>query len=598
MDESLKQEQALAIKRSWPTELFVGTLASVGHRLAAHRAEALAGCLLLLMAANLLTVIARKTITNDETVLIPSAYYHLVTGNFQLVHELPPVCKLLAGVPLLFIQPDEVKPETVAPLTDPSARSWAYMMSFWQDNVARFQTISFWTRIPAALLTLTLGIVIFSFARELFGARAAVLSVFLFAFEPTVLAHGRVVQTDIPATLGFLLVCYMLHHYMRGRTWRRAVWVGAAAGLALLGKYSMLIVAPFLAAIALWLLWRAPERGERRAALALHCCLAVLASLVVVNAAYYFHSRALTDADARWAAASFPSSFRAVWLSVRVLKHLVPTDFVLGIYWQLWHNSEGHAASLLGMYRQHGWWYYFPVAFALKTTLPFLLLSLASLGWAVYGLLFKRERLFLILIVPFVIYTAFVMMSNINIGVRYFLPAYPFLFILGGALLDRLLGLKRWRSAGAAVALILVCWTGFEAVRAYPDYMPYMNQLAGPRPHWYYLSDSNVEWGDDVGGLAEYLRAHGITKVRAALLGGFATLGYSGVEYMDAFALPRPESPDTQYVAIGASFLNGSTVPGRAGLSEHQRVNFFEAYRSRTPEAVFGGSIYLYRMRE
>jgi len=190
------------------------------------------------------------------------------------------------------------------------------------------------------------------------------------------------------------------------------------------------------------------------------------------------------------------------------------------------------------------------------------------------------------------------MMSNINIGVRYFLPAYPFLFILGGALLDSLLRLKRWRRVGATVALVLVCWVGVEAVRAYPDYMSYMNQLAWPRPDWYYLSDSNVEWGDDVGELAEYLRARKVTKVRAALLGGFMTLGYCGVQYMDALALPHPERPDTPYVAIGASFLNGSTVPGRAGLSEQQRVNFFEQYRTRTPEAVFGGSIYLYHVQE
>jgi hypothetical protein len=125
-----------------------------------------------------------------------------------------------------------------------------------------------------------------------------------------------------------------------------------------------------------------------------------------------------------------------------------------------------------------------------------------------------------------------------------------------------------------------------------------MNQLASGRPHWYYLSDSNVEWGDDVGDLAAYLRARGETRVRAILLGGFATLGYYGVEYVDALTLPVVDKPETRYVAIGASFLNGSTVSGRAGLSEEQRVNYFDAYRRRVPEAVFGNSIYLYRMND
>jgi hypothetical protein len=54
-----------------------------------------------------------------------------------------------------------------------------------------------------------------------------------------------------------------------------------------------------------------------------------------------------------------------------------------------------------------------------------------------------------------------------------------------------------------------------------PDYVPYMNQLASERPPWEYLSDSNVEWGDDIRALAAYLRARGEKDVRAALSGGW-----------------------------------------------------------------------------
>jgi hypothetical protein len=135
--------------------------------------------------------------------------------------------------------------------------------------------------------------------------------------------------------------------------------------------------------------------------------------------------------------------------TARVLSYVLPTDFVLGVFWQAWHNRQGHPASLLGMYSPTGWWYYFPVAFALKTTLPFLLLSLASLAWGAYEFFKRRDRRFLILLTPFALYTAFVLLSRINIGVRYYLPAFPFLFILGGALLDRLLN-----SAGARVSRV------------------------------------------------------------------------------------------------------------------------------------------------
>jgi len=141
----------------------------------------------------------------------------------------------------------------------------------------------------------------------------------------------------------------------------------------------------------------------------------------------------------------------------------------------------------------------------------------------------------------------------------------------------------------------------FEAVRTFPDYVPYMNQLAWAHPHWYYLGDSNVEWGDDVGELAAYLKARGETKVRAALSAGWSTLGRYGVEYLDMVSLPPGAKPETRYVAIGASFLNGSLITGDenvVGRRSFERTNLFARYRDRKPEAVFGNSIYLYRERE
>ncbi len=574
--------------------------ASVKSAVLARGAEALCALLLCVMSINLLTVVARKSITVDEVVMIPSAYYHLVAGNFQLVHEHPPLSKLLAALPLLFIQPHELDPRKTNETPNSPAEEWAFAGHFWQDNRDSFESISFWTRVPMIALAVALGVLIFVFARELFGARAAVLAVALYTLEPTVLAHARVVQTDIPAAFGYLLLFYALHRYVPAPSLKRAVWLGLAGGLAVLAKFSMLIAGPVLACLFIVLLWRAPRRGQRRSTVALHASVAALALLMVIQAAYFFHSRELADADVWWVADAFRMRAWAVLGAVRVLSYIFPTDFVLGIFWQIWHNNAGHPASLLGMYSNTGWWYYFPVAFALKTTLPFLLLSLASLTWGCYELFVRRDRRFFVLLVPFALYTAFVLLSRIDIGVRYYLPAFPFLFIMGGALLERLLSAGRARLAGAVAAYVLLAWVGVEAVRAYPNHMSYMNQMAWSRPHWFYLSDSNVEWGDDVRGLAEYLRARGETRVRAATLGGYVTLRHYGVEGLDLLAPPEVQLPETRYVAIGASFLNGSTVPSLRGrrANEEERINFFDAYRRRTPEAIIGGSIYLFREHE
>lgn len=107
--------------------------------------------------------------------------------------------------------------------------------------------------------------------------------------------------------------------------------------------------------------------------------------VIVVNAAYYFHSRPLEAAEVEFISSYTPSHVNEVMFSLRTFSKVVPTDFLYGIYMVLVHNRKGHPASLLGMHSEHGWWYYFPVAFALKTTLPFLLLSVAALLWFLNG---------------------------------------------------------------------------------------------------------------------------------------------------------------------------------------------------------------------
>ena len=546
------------------------------------------------MGVQMLVVIWRKSITIDELVMIPSAYYHLVDGDFQLVNEHPPLSKLLAAVPLLFIQPEEVPNDPTKSVT--AEDKYVRQYTFWDKNGSRFVAIGFWARVPMILLTLVTGVLIFIFARWLFGSRAAVLAVALFSLEPTFLAHGRVVQTDAPAAFGYLLFFMALYVYWQKQTWRIAFGLGAAAALAILGKYSMLLVGlvPPPAFVVLW--WKSSSRRV----IAAHALVTIAGLLLVINAAYYFKHAPLDSSEPAWIIANFPSYGQAVASVVSVLTYLVPKEFLLGICFQVIHNRQGHSAGLLGMYSQTGWWYYFPVAMALKLTLPFLILSLGSALLACKRIIANREFKFLWLLVPTLIYLIFVLFSRINIGVRYMLPMFPFVIILSAWLLDQLLKIRSSRVASAA-AMILLAWVLVEAVRAYPNHISYMNQVASRGPHWWYLSDSNVEWGDDLHALAEYLQQKGERRVQDATLGGFGVLQYYGIERIDALSTNAPEPDGPRYIAIGASFLNGSTIPtdlpGSKRDQTMSRVNFFEEYRNRVPEAIIGDSIYVFRVR-
>jgi 4-amino-4-deoxy-L-arabinose transferase-like glycosyltransferase len=560
-----------------------------------HWPQLIVVILLTVMAVNLLTVIKRKSLTSDEIVHIPAGYYHLVAGNYTLNNEHPPLVKIWAALPLLFLQPNE------PPLAEPGnensfARTHALDGDFWTSNARAFETISFWTRLPMIVLTLVLGWLIFIFTKELSNPRAGVLAVALYSLEPTVLAHGRIVHTDLPAALAYFLFALALYRYHRLRSFRSALILGVVTGVALVTKFSLVIVGPiFAVAVGAWIL-RTPSGGPTRGKMVRHALVANLMALAIINLAYRFQRQPIIPADLAWIAARTPEYAQAIISGIRGLSFLFPTYYLFGIYNVALHNHFGHATFLLGRYSDLGWWYYFPVAFALKTTVAFLGLAIASLLWALWRLLVRRDGQLLFLLAPIAAYLVISLTSSINIGIRHFLPVYPFLFVLGALLLDRLYHALKWRYLAGAFIAALFTAMGLEAARAYPDYGSYFNQLRGDEPRWRLLSDSNVEWGDDVKEVAAYLRARGETRVSGATSAGWLTFRFFGVDYVDILP-PRPKEIRTNYVVLGASFLNGSTIPGSVELTGMERVNYFAAYRDREPEAVFGNSIYLYRVR-
>ena len=561
-----------------------------------HWPQLIVLALLAVMAANLLTVIKRKSITIDEIAHIPAGYYHLVAGNYTLNNEHPPLVKVWAALPLLFLQPNE-PPLAALDNVDFYTRTGDAFANFWTANASEFEVISFWTRVPMVVLTLVLGWLIFVFTKDLANPRAGILAVALYSLEPTVLAHGRIVHTDLPAALAYLLFVFALYRYHRLLSFRSALVLGLVTGVALVTKFSLVIVGPiFAVAMGAWIL-RAPSRGINRGQIVRHALVAGLVALAVINLAYRFQRQPILPGDVAWVAAKTPGFAPAVMSGISALSILFPTYFLFGLYNTVLHNHAGHASFLLGQYSDTGWWYYFPVAFALKTTLAFLGLALAALLWALWRLFVKHDAKLLFVLGPIAVYIAVSLTSGINIGIRHFLPVYPLLFILAALLLDRLLRVSKWRYLTGILVAVLIAMMGLETVRAYPDYVSYLNQLRGDQPGWRLLSDSNVEWGDDVKAVAAYLHARGETRLSGAVSAGWLTFRFFGVDYFD-ICPPRQKDPiRTNYVAIGASFLNGSTVPGSAELNGKERENFFAAYRERKPEAVFGTSIYLYRVR-
>src|SRR5215213_1937206 len=208
-----------------------------------RRAAPLCALLLALMGAQMLAVVRQKSITVDEWVLIPAGLYHISEGDFRPVNEHPPVAKVLGAAPLLVAG---AKPPPAAPGAQGYEHFLGKFDEFWDANVWRLDQLSFWARVPLIALTLALGALVFVFARRHWGPRAALFAVALYSLEPTVLAHGRVVQTDVPSALALLVFAFALHGYLKAPDVKRAACAGAAAGFAAVTKFSMVALGPVL----------------------------------------------------------------------------------------------------------------------------------------------------------------------------------------------------------------------------------------------------------------------------------------------------------------------------------------------------------------
>ena len=93
------------------------------------------------------------------------------------------------------------------------------------------------------------GLAVFAWSRRLYGSLGGLLSLCLWVFCPNILAHCRLITTDVGSTAVGVAATFVFWLYLRKPSWRWAVAAGVLLGLAQLTKFSMLLlyaVWPFL----------------------------------------------------------------------------------------------------------------------------------------------------------------------------------------------------------------------------------------------------------------------------------------------------------------------------------------------------------------
>jgi len=504
------------------------------------------------------TSLVRSSGTWDEYLLgiglrrdVPDAHFH------------PPLSGWLHSVPFYWLEiPDALWQEANGPLR--GQRIVALRADDWMLDSARLALLP---------MGIALGWIAYVWGRRLYGEWGGLLAMALVCFDPNVIAHARLITPDttLSATAAFAL--YRIARLAEAPSPRRRVFAGLALGAMLLAKYTALLLAPIFLVTDL-VARSASQRGPSRAlfarAAADWAALAAIAALVLW-AGYGFELGTLPSG----AGAALP----------------VPAPgYVQGALYQWQQSRLPHDFFLLGEISQQGWWYFYLVVALYKVPLgTLLLLSLALCAGRWLGLRWRAAELYLLLpALMLLVYLSF--LSTIHNGFRYLLPVWTPLLVLAGRLAEPA---ARSR-AFAALVCVPVAWVAVATLAVWPDYLAYLNEVGGGKRQGYrVLSDSNLDWGQDLEQLAAWMDARGVPRVQLAYF-GTADPAHWGIDYV---ALPSPNSA----LPPGRPLPDGEPMPRIVALSayQYQGVAFrdgnpYARFHDYEPNDVIGGSILIF----
>lgn len=559
--------------------------------------------LLTILVIQLALSVRQESITWDEDDHLYAGYMSWKTGDFGLNPEHPPLVKLLAALPVL---PMQVR---VPLLQGRNFKIEAFLngKDFLFKNDAN--TMLFRARMAASLLTVLLAVLVFLAAKEMFGTGAAFLALTLLVFDPNLLAHGALVTTDAGLSCFLFASVYAFYRYVKQPSPLRQVIAGLATGLSFAAKHTGVLAAPILILLAISEVWLRREAvaggkgvgGARSSQLVrTFCALCVIAviSLTVLWGFYGFRYAARPaglelnpTSTAYLQQLSRPNEARL--LSTIARYRLLPESYIYGLA-DVRMIADFYSSYLLGKIYPHGVWFYFPVAMAIKSTLSFLILLVISF-WAIATRRLTRWREILFLTVPPVVYLAVAMSSRMNIGMRHVLPMYSFLTALvAGAAWTLIERNRRW----AYVVGALVIFQIITSLRAFPAYIPYANELwGGPSQTYKLLSDSNVDWGQQLMAAKKYLDARGVKNCWFVYFAeGVVDYTYYGIPCKP---LPTPDAPwvgekffDTPAEVDGPVLISGSNLSGyEYGPAA---LNPYEQFKHIEPAAVIQSGLFVF----
>ena len=553
------------------------------------------------MAILLVTSTRQQSQTFDESTHLFAGFEYWKHADFGRNPEHPPLVKLLASLPLLRMGLHE--PPAI-PI--PFFKAQDFINGTQLLYTADADAILLRGRLMIALLSLTLGLLVFLATKEIFGPLAAILALFLFAFEPNLLANGAIVTTDMGLALFLFASVYTFYRFCTKPSAARLALCAVATALGIVAKHSGVLILPTLVLLALVDLL--PAVGNTAAAqdwkrhlrqLGLALITISVVSYLILWAFYGFRYGArpgqlqITPSLAAYAGTLTHPLQRSV-IDFLARHHLLPEAYLYG--WVDILLSQGARPSFIfGHLYSTSKWFFFPAVFLLKTTLT-LMLFLLLLPFARISRNHGRRRELVFLSLPIAFFLFAAIYSHINMGVRYLLPIYPFCIVLASAAAAYFF--TRSVVGRVAVAALLLL-TVFSSLHSYPNFLVYSNELFGGPAHTYrFATDNNADWGQGLKWTKTYLDQHpdpncwfdyfGNPTVPPAYYGIHCKPLMNGMSHL--LGMGGAPVPST----ISGTFLVSSTETDGL-LWGPDTLNPYQLFHDRTPDATIGNIIFVYR---
>ncbi|WP_106432388.1 phospholipid carrier-dependent glycosyltransferase [Streptomyces sp. LaPpAH-108] len=516
------------------------------------------------LAVAMVTTAVQQTPTIDEPVYVATATDYLHEHRLRYNPEHPPLGKLLIAAGVAVADP-RYDPNTPGTQGDVGRR-----LLYESGNDPG--ELMLWARLPVIALTLLTGLVVFAFARDLAGTAGGLVALALYAFSPDVIAHGSLATLDMPVT-GFLVTAAWLAWRARRRPRRYVPLTGLALGAALATKMSALPAIPVLMLLVCLSVWHAlPGTDRRRRAL---LSAGGAAGTAVLAVAVVWAVYAAVDPLLRFSPAEPVPALAGLHGRLTSLLPLPPA-YRAGMSVQFAFENHAWQGFLFGRLYTGPLWYYLPAALLVKT--PLALLALGAAGAVTVLVLRPLRPAAPYLLLPPALLLAVAMTGARDFGTRYALFVPVFLAVAAGCV-TAVRTRHRWT---VPLTGVLVAWAAASSLRVFPYYLSYANEaFGGPAATHRLLHDSNVDWGQDLGRLAD--------RLREKYPGERVWLVYKGAGVPSAYGIHAADPR-----AVPVSQVRGLLVVSDSAAAK-ARGDLARLIRTSRPVGQVGYSITLYR---